>query len=1673
MAQEQSFNEPTQAGRTWWAIRPWEGSQHRAFEELCFQLRDEAPPGWQTIKTAAPDGGVEWYDLAPDGTAHGFQVKFVADVDALRPLARESAETVGSNRASRNIVKLTFLVPFDLPDPTPITPKGRTRVGARDRWNTEVTRWKKDLPGLDDMTIEFVGGGELLERLNRPGNEGRRWFFFEQRALGPDWFREQMTASERAAESRYTPLNHVPLPLSRIIDACALPPEYRERLARRSRDLHKAVARVTQEWELLLTALHEQPIVAQARSTIDPLLAQAKVAADTLLRELPGPGPRKGLPASDGYDLVNDIKAVLEKVTARIKDTARLLEASELTQQLPESRAVQLSNRVGGLAEDHGSVDRAIRAAEGLGDELGSDSAQAAESRAWLLLGEAGQGKTHLLVDAARRAVDGNRPALVLFGQELQGHDVLTQLGRHCGLGDMAHRDLLQAMNAVGEASDCRFLLIIDALNDADDPSGWKTELPRLQGLLEAYPHIALVVSCRTTLKDLVLPEHFEGPQSSHPGFKGREMEALESYLRDLPSALPQVPMLAPAFTNPLFVKLYVDSLREAVRQHYGEGSVQVLRDRSAVFDAFVDMRSRQICQKLRLDPADQPVHQALETLAAHMAQDGMSVLSRTQARAVVDAFAPHRTEWPDTMLGQLLAHGLLSNERAFALPGQIAIGFPYQAFGDDRVVHAVLNLHRDELGNLGSSETLAAGSPLRAWLEDAPGNQLEAATVLLPETTGRELADLLTHPSSQDDTDASPEGRRQRAMASSLVTTLPLRSAASVTKRTVALLREAGQAYGLSERLLEAIIAVTAEPGHCLNADHLHGHLIRRTRPDRDASWGRQTYYALTHPTALHRLLRWAEQYPLPAHLRLDESPTPGRTLQPRARTRDNIPPSRPRPADDEVVRLAATTLTWTLTSPNRFLRDRATKALVQLLLGHPKTLLDIAERFLRQDAAKVDDPYLFERLILVGYGVFARTGSAPDELRQFAELLLDRVYGDPGGPVHASRNVLVCHAATRTISLASSTAVITHEQASVAAHPHACPPVGPAPTEDQIKERYPRNPESPRQSWGSILSSLSAFGDFARYQVEPAVGNFSKLPLTALRPRPRRERRSDPPRLSTDGIPAFIASLPADVRTALGTPEAVQALLDQSGTAHQILDNTQLAHLQGCQVQPTEDEVLADSPIDTDWATRWIAARVDDLGWSPDLFGEFDQFRGAPSSARQDHKAERFGKKYQWLALHELVERLANHHHVREIYDDDAPVFQGPDPGLLDIDPTLPPARHLLDEDDEALEERVDQSTFPADPADFRAPATPWLPGPDDELDKWISSKENLPDLSDLAVRTDEAGRRWAVLYEYVRDSWAGQGWDMSEGQAEQWHLIHSWIVAKAQRPALLRFLKTRSLMGRWMPAPREHHGVYLAQIPLLPTLDLDAGDDEWHVRARGSEVEEPQQAHDTPQEPSSTRLPDIPLLQDVYGYSGIETDDSDGGVAAWRERQTAARDARLHRLARQWQAGPTTEERSPWLPSPIAGEGPDMALGPRGKPVSAWPVTQDYTWSSAGRDCSIDSPVHVSMLSGWLLQSANLRQHPSKPLWYDADGVLQVQHHNHGRPTGQGSSLLAAEDWVLAHLDTLDLRLVQGILGERQPVTAESRVWQEFSQSVGLEPDGRMIVQPRIHHVRRSRR
>jgi hypothetical protein len=139
-------------------IRPWDGRQSRAFEELCFQLRDPEPPGVELRKTSGQDGGLECYWVYPDGSEIGWQCKFSDKESSLISGMRDSFDSVKNRRP--NARKLTFCIATDLGD-DPDESRGKS---GWQRFDALREKWKEEAPELE---VKLLLGGEILARLVR------------------------------------------------------------------------------------------------------------------------------------------------------------------------------------------------------------------------------------------------------------------------------------------------------------------------------------------------------------------------------------------------------------------------------------------------------------------------------------------------------------------------------------------------------------------------------------------------------------------------------------------------------------------------------------------------------------------------------------------------------------------------------------------------------------------------------------------------------------------------------------------------------------------------------------------------------------------------------------------------------------------------------------------------------------------------------------------------------------------------------------------------------------------------------------------------------------------------------------------------------------------------------------------------------------------------------------------------------------------------------------------------------------------------------------------------------------------------------------------------------------------------------------------------------------------
>ncbi|MFA1546104.1 hypothetical protein [Actinomadura chokoriensis] len=1289
-------------------LRTWNGEQSRAFEEFSFQLlKDKVPSGTRAIRTGNPDGGVEWYATLSDGTEHGWQAKHVHGIDALLTAMANSVKRVAKERS--NLRKLTFVISWNLAT-SKAGKGGAERKSQRQKYEDKINAWQRTIPGADKIEFDLVQESDLLDELAKPEHNGRRWFWWGDLVFGHDWLVTRYDQQAAAASEKYRPDLQVDVPIQEDLLALGFDQSVLTIFNRLLRDVISAIADVH--------------IWAKDEDATAVALYQAIQDAATVLNATAG-----ALTLQAG-----DSPAVLDPLLAEVEACRKAIYAAEEHERKVEAEWRKLPN------DDPKKVNKPSERTSGYGvrglasamDELiywlESSTGRSLLRRAYFLTGQAGSGKTHLLLDATRRALDAGRPAVFLAGAQFGQGNLWASIADQLGLEAVGADVLLRAMDAAGEAASTtgsRFVIFIDALNETTPPDFWRVHLPTLRAAIAPYPHVALVVSCRDTYQDLVL-EGAEGShyiRRTHPGFAEREIEATQRYFAHYKLEAPKLPLLTPEFTLPLFLRLYCESLSQAETGPLPDGH----QGRVAIFERYLTAKIATVARRFRptasssyeLNAAKSHVSRVLDGLLDELSRLGRESMSTDAAEAVARASLGDASADATRVLGLLQDEGVLTRERLYLGSGNFDEGvrIVFQAFADFLLLKRRLALSDDPLND----------QAVKTWLaEECSWGINEAATILFPEVYGVEVPDLLgiklgAEPKQHEDQDAWGRHHRARQLYRSLVETLPYRDSRAISQRTIDLLNDA-QRYLLRDEFYRVLFMLAPQPGNRLNGDRLHRYLIRQRMPQRDSDFGFATYYELFEtfsPAA--RLARWAAGGPYPAY-------------------------------DAEVIELACIPLCWLLSSPNRFMRDWVTKALVQLLRGHLDVMRALFERFWN-----VDDPYVIQRVVAIAYGAILRsTPAEANQAKVLAEAIHMRVFTRP---VRADE--LLLDAARGIVRWAVAHRLLPDTALDLSQRPYGLKPPGPPPTEATIEAKYGWHKDQPDdESYSSITFSLLSMGDFGRYVVEAGLHHFSRYRIG--QEYPKREYRK--PRFFKSRWEKFVASLSGDQKDALSdwlcNPEQrsmsrLDFLLRReddplSDEQHELLD--------AVFVYPkvVNDEYPADG------ARRWIFRRTLSLGWTPKLFGHRDRSIGHGRMGRESHKVERWGKKYQWMAYHELLARVADNYQASRRFDDSGP-YEGLHQiiGDREIDPSLPPI------DFRAFSENDGNGATAWDPPLIQLEE--WPPARLDfsryqgDIKRFLADTESEPTIASSTFVRDRDGNDWVVLESFVKkvDPLAHKGW------------------------------------------------------------------------------------------------------------------------------------------------------------------------------------------------------------------------------------------------------------------------------------------------------------------------
>jgi hypothetical protein len=213
---------------------------------------------------------------------------------------------------------------------------------------------------------------------------------------------------------------------------------------------------------------------------------------------------------------------------------------------------------------------------------------------------------------------------------------------------------------------------------------------------------------------------------------------------------------------------------------------------------------------------------------------------------------------------------------------------------------------------------------------------------------------------------------------------------------------------------------------------------------------------------------------------------------------------------------------------------------------------------------------------------------------------------------------------------------------------------------------------------------------------------------------------------------------------------------------------------------------------------AIDWIFKKY---GYDAKKHGEFDTEIGS-GRGRNSIPNERIGKKYQWIALYEMVARIADNYlkYDEWSYKHEKVVpYNGTwSPYIRDIDPTL-------------LIKKVRNFNVDEQSINWWSPTynLDW----DCPHQDWIKKTEDLPAMNNLIQVKDTNNEEWLIIEGYPE--WkepkiiGNDNWDYTRKLA--WTQIRSYLFKSEDFEKIKKWSVNQDFMGRWLPESNSFYEIF----------------------------------------------------------------------------------------------------------------------------------------------------------------------------------------------------------------------------------------------------------------------
>ncbi len=1298
----------------WNNIRAINNSQKDGFEELVCQLAksDNIENSKSFIRKGSPDAGVECFWTLKDDKEVCYQAKFfTAPLTSTQWSEVDESVRTALNKHP-NLIKYIISIPQDRADARVLG-----RKSFLDKWNESVSKWQEWAQEKGN-TVEFVyeGSSELFNKLSRAENMGKTLFWFNKDEYSDFWFKKQNNSKIKNLGARYTPEINVELDITYIFDGLYLNEKFKENI---NINIEKSFKEFS-DFINMTKDISELNIFLQERF----------------------------IHLKDRFKIVDN-----KNYKGRYSSIRRLFEythnyiAAYCGQRICFEQ-VQNEDRKKVLTKN---FDDFLESLFHVYSGLQNMDSTLADNPYLIIDGEAGIGKSHLIADVITKNYSNEHYSILLLGQHFHKEDIWTQIKNQLEI-TVSKEEFLGALNSKAESLDSRIIIYIDAINEGEGKYLWKNQLSGLFEDLKCFPNIGLVVTLRTTYKDLVLPENLlnDIAHFKHRGFDDT-FKATKKFFEYYKIKEPPVPILNPEFNNPLFLKLFCIGLSEnginTIPQDYDS--------LDTIFGYLIKAVNRSLSEKFDYDVKDfDLVSESISILVETMIKSPSFQISRKEARDLLTKNLKNEVDQSRNILSELINENILTenvvyNYQTEKFDNEI-IYFSYERLGDYFIVQSLLN---DDIEVIKKAGRITSDTNVYQFIKDETSiirnqNLIEILSISLPEKTGFELHELI-------------DITENYAIAESFLKSLIWRNANTVSEKIVDYINKSIlTVVGLNRLFLDTLIQLSLRKEHYLNVYFLDSYLSEMKMTDRDYHW---TIY-INDSEVASTFSNWVLESAIILRI------------------------------DDDSKKLIALTLTWLLTSSNRELRDVSTKGLVKIFQDN----LELLKKLL-DSTDDIDDLYVLERLFAVGYGATLRTRNHA-QIRDFSKFIFDKFF-KMGNPIE---HHLLRDYARGIIEYAVYLDLIDVNVSLIRPPYKSKMPVS-LPLIEEVKA-YKTDADD-LETQNNLYNLVMGFSDFARYTL--GTNHYSRISSITVQSynvfqqvcKSSKENKREIEKLielcknyKSEFVRQEWKDLAKNLYEDLET--GIQSLFKLSVPKAKLLRDY---------IEKISDDYFSKNiRFDISILQRLIITDVfKTFAWKKQYFAfhDYRDLRDSYFNKETYSKKESIGKKYilisyyKWLAI--ILDNYLTELDYSSIYDDKFEPYTGGSwsTNRRDIDPTLL-HRSLYKED--TYENENITYWYPKNKIDWKNP----------NYAKWVLEIKDLVHPKNLIDVKDNNDKQWFNLFSYP--SWKNDE-DLNGSKKEVWYHIKSYVINKDDKNEILKELKNKSFFNHQIPQEKDIYDVY----------------------------------------------------------------------------------------------------------------------------------------------------------------------------------------------------------------------------------------------------------------------